>query len=206
MINRLAIIGASGHGKVIADIAIACGIRDIVFYDDRWQELGEHYGCSVVGSLDDAIAAGATEYDAAVVAIGNARTRSTIQSQLQRLAPALIHPSAVISSTATTGQGSVVMPNAVINADTVIGDGVIINSGAVVEHDCTIGDYSHICPNAALAGSVTVGAHSWVGIGSSVIQLVTIGAHVTVGAGSVVIRDIPDGHTVAGNPAKLLKR
>jgi sugar O-acyltransferase (sialic acid O-acetyltransferase NeuD family) len=206
MIKRLAIIGASGHGKVIADIAISCGIRDIVFYDERWQEHGEHYGCSVVGSLDNAIAAGATEYDAAVVAIGNTKTRSTIQSQLQRLAPALIHPSAVISSTATIGQGSVVMPNAVVNADTVIGDGVIINSGAVVEHDCKIGDYSHICPNAALAGGVTVGAHSWVGIGSSVIQLVTIGSKVTVGAGSVVIRDIPDGHTVVGNPAKFLKR
>ncbi len=206
MIKRLAIIGASGHGKVIADIALACGYSDILFYDDRWQEHGEHYGCSVVGSVDDAIAAGATEYDAAVVAIGNAQIRDTIQKQLHKVAPVLIHPSAVVSSTAQIGEGSVVMPNAIVNADTLIGDGVIVNSGAVVEHDCKIGDYSHICPNAALAGGVTVGAHSWVGIGSSVIQLVTIGSKVTVGAGSVVIRDIPDGHTVAGNPAKLLKR
>ena len=206
MIERLAIIGASGHGKVIADIAIACGISDIVFYDDRWQEIGEHYGCSVVGSADDGIAAGATEYDAAVVAIGNAKTRFKIQSQLQKLAPALIHPSAVVSPTATIGQGTVVMPNAVVNAQTVIGDGVIINSSAVVEHDCKIGDYSHICPNAALAGGVTVGAQSWIGIGSSVIQLITIGNDVTVGAGSVIIRDIPNGYTVVGNPAKSLKR
>jgi len=206
VIKRLAIIGASGHGKVVADIARACGISKIVFYDDRWQELDEHYGCPVVGSVNDAIAHRATKYDAAVVAIGNANTRSTIQSQLQKVAPALIHPSAVFSTTATIGQGSLVMPNAVVNADTVIGHGVIINSGSVVEHDCIVGHYSHICPNAALAGGVTVGSHSWIGIGSSVIQLVSIGADVTVGAGSVVTRDIPDGHTVVGNPAKLLKR
>lgn len=206
MIERLAIIGASGHGKVIADIALACGISDIVFYDDCWQELGEHYGHSVVGSVDDAIKNSATKHYAVIVAIGNAKTRAAIQEQLHSVAPALVHPSAVVSSTARLGKGTVVMPNAVVNADTVIGDGVIINSGAVVEHDCIVGDYSHICPNAALAGGVTVSFHSWIGIGSSVIQLVSIGADVTVGAGSVIIRDIPDGHTVVGNPAKLLKR
>lgn len=206
MIKRLAIIGASGHGKVIADIAIACGIRDIVFYDDRWQELGQHYGCAVIGSVDNAFAHAGTHYDAAIAAIGNAKIRSTIQKQLQKVAPALIHPSAVVSPSAQLGQGTVVMPNVVVNADTVIGDGVIINTGAVVEHDCKIGDYSHICPNAALAGGITVGPYSWIGIGSSVIQLVSIGTSVTVGAGSVVIRDIRDGYTVVGNPTKLLKR
>lgn len=206
MIERLAIIGASGHGKVITDIAIACGVSNIIFYDDRWQELGQHYGCSVIGSVADAFSHAATRYDAAIVAIGNAKIRSKIQKQLQKVAPALIHPSAVVSPSAQLGQGTVVMPNAVVNADTVIGDGVIINTGAVVEHDSKIGDYSHICPNAALAGGVTVGAQSWIGIGSSVIQLITIGNDVTVGAGSVIIRDIPNGHTVVGNPAKLLKR
>ncbi|MAC34670.1 MULTISPECIES: acetyltransferase [Idiomarina] len=206
MTVRLGVIGASGHGKVVADIARTCGVSEIVFYDDRWQEFAQHYGCPVVGTVDDAFAQAAVQYDEAIVAIGNAKVRSTIQNQLQRVASALIHPSAVVSPSAQLGQGTVVMPNAVVNSDTVIGDGVIINTGAVVEHDCKIGDYSHICPNTALAGGVTVGAQSWIGIGSSVIQLITIGSDVTVGAGSVIIRDIPNGHTVVGNPAKLLNR
>lgn len=206
MIKRLAIIGASGHGKVIADIARACGVTDIMFYDDRWQELGEHYGYAVVGSVKDAFSDADTKYDAAVVAIGNSKIRSSIQEQLSAIAPALIHPAAVVSPTARLGKGTVVMPHAVVNSDTLVGEGVIINSGAVVEHDCTIDNFAHICPNSALAGGVTVGANSWIGIGSSVIQLVTIGSDVTVGAGSVVIRDVPDGQTVAGTPAKLLKR
>jgi len=206
MIERLAIIGASGHGKVIADIARACDISDIVFYDDRWQELGQHYGCSVIGSVDDAFAHAVTQYDAAIVAIGNAKIRSTIQKKLQNVATTLIHPSALVSPTVQLGQGTVVMPNAVVNADTIIGDGVIINTGALIEHDCKVGDYSHICPNASVAGGVSVGVQSWIGIGSSVIQLITVGSDVTVGAGSVVIRDIPDRQTVVGNPAKLLKR
>lgn len=206
MMKRLAIIGASGHGKVIADIARANGITEIVFYDDRWQEIGSHYGYQVIGSVEDAAVDEATRYDAAIVAIGNAQTRAVIQKQLKSVAPALIHPSAVVSSTARLGQGSAVMPNAVVNADTVIGDGVIINSGAVIEHDCTVGDYSHICPNSSLAGGVAVGSLSWVGIGSAVIQGVSIGHHVTVGAGSVIIRDIADNKTVVGNPARILKR
>jgi sugar O-acyltransferase (sialic acid O-acetyltransferase NeuD family) len=206
MIKCLAIIGASGHGKVIADVARAGGIKNIIFFDDRWGEIAEHYGCPVVGNVANALSSPMAKYDAAIVAIGNSKTRALIQSQLQTFSPALIHPTASVSRTATIGQGSVIMPKAVVNADTVIGDGVIVNSGAVVEHDCKLADYSHICPNTAIAGGVTVGLRSWIGIGASVIQGITIGADVTVGAGSVIIRDIPDGHTVAGNPAKVLKR
>ena len=206
MMKRLALIGASGHGKVIADIARACGFNDIVFYDDRWQEIKRMYDCDVVGSVDDALMQDNSRFDVAMVSIGNSAIRYSIQQRLRSIAPALVHPSAFVSRSAKLGLGSVVMPNAVINAETVIGDGVIINSGAVVEHDCVIEDFAHICPNTALGGGVHVGKRSWIGIGSSVIQLVKIGDDVTVGAGTVVIRDIPQNQRVAGNPAKPLKR
>lgn len=207
MIKRLALIGASGHGKVVADIARANGVSDIVFYDDRWQDIEQIAGCAVVGSVADAVASNSTaDYDAAVVTIGHAATRHRIQQQLNRVAAALIHSSAVVSQSAKIGVGSVIMPHAVVNADAVIGQGVIVNSGAIVEHDCVIGDFAHICPNAAVAGGVTIGDGSWIGIGSSIIQLVKIGANVTVGAGAVVIRDIPDHQTVVGNPAQPIHR
>ncbi|MDN7126934.1 acetyltransferase [Pseudidiomarina sp. 1APR75-33.1] len=206
MIQRLALIGASGHGKVIADVACAIGVETIIFYDDRWQGIRELCGYQVVGDVAKAIEEAATDYDAAVVSIGNSSIREALQQQLSCVASALIHPSASVSSSVKLGVGSVVMPNAVINADSVIGDGVIINSGAVIEHDCIVGDFSHICPNAALGGGVVVGQKSWIGIGSSIIQLTKVGSNVTVGAGSVVIRDVHDNQTVVGNPAKLIKR
>lgn len=206
MTKRLAILGASGHGKVIADIAIANGIGDIVFYDDRYEEQSTHYGFPVVGGIEHAISASPSDYDMAVVAIGNATLRANIQAKLQRVTPALVHPQAYVSASAKLGAGTVVMPQAVVNADTIVGEGVIINSGAVVEHDCILGDYSHICPNAAIAGGVSIGAASWIGIGSAVIQLIKIGDNVTIGAGSVVIRDVACSQTLVGNPATVIKR
>jgi len=205
MIERLALIGASGHGKVIADIAKAMGVASIVFFDDRWNEMNRLYGYDVIGSVDDAIKNKEKVYDAAIVSIGNAVVRQKIQERLSLVSPALIHPSASISNSVSLGEGSVVMPNAVINADTRVGKGVIVNSGAIVEHDCVIDDFAHICPNTALGGGVHVGRRSWIGIGSSIIQLKRIGDDVTVGAGSIIIRDVPNGQTVVGNPAKLLK-
>ena len=205
MIERLALIGASGHGKVIADIAKAMGVASIVFFDDRWNEMNRLYGYDVIGSVDDASKNKEKVYDAAIVSIGNAVVRQKIQERLSLVSPALIHPSASISNSVSLGEGSVVMPNAVINADTRVGKGVIVNSGAIVEHDCVIDDFAHICPNTALGGGVHVGRRSWIGIGSSIIQLKRIGDDVTVGAGSIIIRDVPNGQTVVGNPAKLLK-
>ncbi len=206
MIKRLAIIGASGHGKVVADIARASDIIDIVFYDDQYKELKKHYGCRVVGSVEDALVDATKYYDAAVVAIGKSSIRAAVQQRIERLAPPLIHPTATVSASSKIGAGTVVMPHAVISADVAIGKGVIINSSAIVEHDCKIGDFAHICPNAALAGGVIVGDHSWIGISSSVIQLISIGRNVTVGAGSVVVSNITDGLTVVGSPATAVKR
>ena len=205
MIKQLAIIGASGHGKVVADIARANGIEDIVFYDDRWREIKAHYGFAVIGSVQEAFNAYLID-KVTVVALGNNQTRAKLQQQLKLISPPLIHPSAIISPSAKIGAGTVIMPHAVINADAVIGDGCIVNTGAIVEHDCEVGDFVHISPNAALAGGVKVGSHSWLGIGSSVIQLVRVGQYVNVGAGAIVIRNIADQETVVGNPAKSLKR
>lgn len=205
MIKRLALIGAGGHGKVIADIARANGISDIVFYDDSWEDQPELTGITVIGSIEQAITDSAS-YDGAIVSIGDAKIRAQIHARLKNVAPALVHPTATVSDSACIGVGSVVMPHAVVNADAKIGVGAIINTSAVVEHECQIGDFVHICPNAGLAGRVVVGDLSWVGIGSSVIQQITIGASSVVGAGAVVLHDVEDYMTVVGNPARPIQR
>ncbi len=206
--SNLLIVGAGGHGKVVAETAQAMGAWErIAFLDDRHGELDGTLRWPVAGSFDDAEAL-RSEYEDAVVAVGDAHLRLTLLKQLShekfRL-PSLIHPAAWVSPSARLGEGCVVFAQAAANADAHIGRGVIINTGATVDHDCVIGDGVHICPGAHLAGEVHIGEASWVGIGASVIQQVRIGSGVTVGAGAAVIHEIGDGATVAGVPATLLK-
>ncbi|KPD20482.1 acetyltransferase [Idiomarina abyssalis] len=199
--KRLAIIGASGHGKVVADVAIAAGVGSISFYDDKAPDIKRLGQFKVVGNTGDAIQDSGL-YDSVIVAIGNAQTREKIQKQLVKVSSAIVHPASVIGSDVHLGEGTVVMPGAIINAGVQIGSGAIINSGAVIEHDCCLGDFVHVCPNASIAGGVTIGSHSWIGIGASVIQSVLIGEYATVGAGAVVIHKVADNQTVIGIPAK----
>lgn len=205
MIGRLAIIGASGHGKVVADIAVELGIDDIVFFDDKYRVHKSHYGYPVLGDITDAVSwESSRSFDFILVAIGNNSVRKDIQSRFNRICPPLIHPKAVVSKTVTIENGTVVLPGAVINADTKVGSGCIINTGAIIEHDCEVGDFTHVSPNATLAGGVLVGSCSWIGMGSSVVQLCKIGDQVVVGAGALVLDDVASDQKVMGVPAKLV--
>ena len=205
MTNKLAVVGASGHGKVIADIAEQLGFI-VNFYDDAYPSKTyiEHW--PIHGTCADLIALNntSTTPNDVVVAIGNNNIR---QQKIQLLQQnnfnliTLIHPTAVISQYATIAQGSVVFAGAIINAFANIGIGCIVNTSAIIEHDCAIGDFTHICPNTALAGGVIIGSKSWIGIGSQVKQLSTIGNNCLIGAGSTVIKNIPDNVTAFGSPA-----
>lgn len=198
ILNRLVIIGASGHGKVIADIAVKCGYQDIVFLDDN-ENVKECAGFSVVGKVSDAI----NMVDDKIVAIGNAEIRQKIQSQLSNLVT-LIHPSAVVSRRVKIDEGTVIMAGAVINSDVVIGKGVIINTGSSVDHDCIVDNYAHISVGAHVAGTVYIGDRTWVGAGSTISNNLNICKDCIIGAGSVVIRNINKSGTYVGVPAKEL--
>jgi sugar O-acyltransferase (sialic acid O-acetyltransferase NeuD family) len=202
----LAIIGASGHGKVVAEIAELLGYT-VLFFDDAYPEKSHVENWSIKGCFKYFLLA-KNSFAGAVVAIGNAQIRESMLAELQRnkiATPTLIHPSAILSKYAKVDDACVIMAGAVINAFATIGKGCIINSNAVVEHDCKLADFVHICPNSAVAGGTNIGERSWIGIGASVRQLVNIGADVLVGAGSAVVNDIPKGATVVGVPAKVLK-
>ncbi|MGF1828104.1 acetyltransferase [Photobacterium angustum] len=204
--KKLAIIGAGGHSKVVAEIAELTGWKNIAFYDDRWPDETRNGLYKILGTFND-YCKSYNDYDGVVIAIGNNSIRANLHSALVNLnAPlvSLIHPRATVSSRAIIGSGTVVMANAVINPDVLIGSNCIINSSSIIEHDCEIADHVHICPNSALAGNVKVHEKSWIGISSTIIQQVVIGREVFVGAGSTVIRDVPDNLKVVGTPAKKI--
>lgn len=137
-----------------------------------------------------------------ILAIGNNRVREHLDRVLDCQWGKAIHPTAIVSPTATIGDGTVVMHGAIVQTFAQIGRHCIINTGASVDHECKIGDYVHISPHATLCGLVEVGEGSWIGAGATIIQCVKIGKHCVIGAGSVVLHDVPDGAKVAGNPAR----
>lgn len=205
----LLIAGAGGHGKVVAEAAEAMGLWErIAFVDDRHAEIPEVLGLPVLGSLDDAPRLLA-EYGDAVVAIGQASLRLQVMERLAAQGfglPAIIHAAACVSPSARLGAGTVVFAMAAINAGAVIGRGGIINTGATVDHDCDLGEGAHVCPGAHLAGDVTLGDHVWVGIGANIVHGLGIGAGSIVGAGAAVVSDVESGVTVAGVPARVIRR
>lgn len=202
MNKKIVIIGASGHGKVIADIAKNVGYEEIIFLDDNCdlKKCGDY---PIVGDVSKHI-----QYDCdMIIAIGNADTRKRIQSKIKengKTLATLIHPAAVISENVTIGDGTVVMAGAVVNAGSTIGQGCIINTCASVDHDCIIEDYVHVSVGAHLAGTVYVGGNTWIGIGAVISNNIKIAANCTIGAGTVVIRDIVKQGVYVGVPAKML--
>ena len=191
MNKNVIVIGASGHGRVIADIVRANGDNVLGFLDDDESK-------ETLGKISDYVSYRDAEF---VIGIGNTAVRKKF-AELPLKWYSAIHPSAIIATSAEIGEGSVVMPNAVINAGAKIGKHCIINSGAVVEHDNTIGDYSHVSVGAKLGGTVEVGNSVWIGIGATVINNVSVCDGAFIGAGAVVVKNITEPGTYIGIPAK----
>lgn len=190
------IYGASGHGLVVADIAMACGYDDIIFIDDgknkylTFEDIKKNYHIPIA------------------FGIGNNSIRSQLFKKVNNYdfeVVTLIHPRSIISSSANIGRGTVVMPHVVVNAKAIVKDGVILNTGCIIEHECRIGNFTHISPNVALAGNVTVGELTHIGIGSNIIQGIIIGNNTVIGAGSTIVKNIGNFKKAYGNPCREVK-
>jgi len=210
--RAIILLGAGGHAKVVLESAIAADTPVRGFYDDANQpallalpDPPEHLGPLGEALEHPPILRAARPF----IALGELNTRRSIIDRLgerTRYAPALIHPSSVVSASARLARGVLVAPGAVINAHARIGPHAIINTGAIIEHDATIGANAHIAPRAAIAGGASVGADTLVGMGACILPGVTVGARCTVGAGAVVMSDVPDAETVVGVPARVIAR
>lgn len=204
--QTLLIVGASGHGKVVLDLARELGIyQEIYFLDDDKKLVDEED--LVIGTSDFPL-----EYDGKyeiIVAIGDSEIRQRMQSKYAengKSLVSLVHPDAVLSEEMKQmGKGSVIMANAVIQTGSEIGNGVIVNTSASVDHECKIDDFAHISVGSHLAGNVTIGKNAWIGIGAIVNNNIHISENAIVGAGAVVVEDIVESGTYVGVPAKRIK-
>ena len=204
----LLLLGAGGHSKVVAEIALQSPEFDLLGLIDQQPAGSLVNGIAVVGTDHELASFFAKGVRNIHVAIGNNARRAALAEMAVELnfrLATLISPAATISRTAKIGDGVVVMGGATLNANCSVGDLTIINTGANVDHDCTIGRAVHIAPGCTLAGNVTVGDRTFLGAAATVIPGVTLGSDVIVGAGACVIRDVPSGQTVVGVPAKVKK-
>lgn len=202
----LAILGASGHGKVVAEAALAAGWAEVLFFDDAWPARNAVGQWTIAGDTAELLQR-FSNFHGVVVAIGVNAIRLAKLDQLRRQGAriaTIIHPAAVISTSAHVGEGSVVMAGAIVNAGAMIGRGAILNTACSVDHDCVLGAGTHISPGANLAGNVRLGERTWVGIGAAIRQGIKVGTDAVVGAGAVVVKDVLDGQKVVGVPARPL--
>lgn len=202
---HLLIAGCGGHGRVVADAALAAGkFTQVSFLDDRFPAMTSVSEWPVIGGLSDLPRLG-KGFDSFIPAFGDARLRLEL---LQRALEAgiacesIVHPRASLSLRASLGRGTVVCAGSVVTIGATIGDGCIINTAATIDHDCDLSAGVHVCPGAHVAGSVSIGIRTWFGIGAVAKQGIRIGADVVVGAGAVCVRDVRDGVTVVGVPAR----
>lgn len=207
--KRLVILGAGGHAKVVLDIAQLSGrYQQYVFLDDAYLSIADCAGHEVVGPLASyhEYANDDTEFFVAMGSCAGRQQWLETLAQSQLAVATLVHPKAIVASTANLACGVLVCAGAVINPDAQIGIGSIINTNASVDHDCIIGAYCHICPGVAVAGIVTIGDRCWIGIGASIIQLIAIADDCTIGAGAAVIQSTQAGQTLVGVPARPISK
>lgn len=200
MHKSVVVLGAGGHGRVIADIIVSAGDQVYGFLDDDDDKLGRTIsGFPILGKLEDV-----SKYKEAhtfVIGVGSNKIRKQISELYNVNWHTAIHPSVVVARDVIVGTGSVVMAGAIINTGTKVGSHCIINTGAIIDHDNLLADFVHISPGATLCGTVSVGEMTHVGAGVVVKNNIMITQSCTIGAGAVVVNDIKEQGTYTGVPA-----
>lgn len=185
----IVIVGFGGHAKSIADCIERAGKYHIAGYTD-FQEYDSQY--EYLGT-DDVLAVvynkGVKNAVVGVGYLGRGNLRERLYCKLKDIGfelPIVTDPSAIISVTASIGEGTFIGKNAVVNAEAQIGKMAIINTMSLIEHECMVGDFSHVAVAAVLCGQVKVGEAAFIGANATVIQCQNVEAHKIIPAGATV--------------------
>lgn len=214
MADLLVVIGAGGHGREMADVALAVNasapqpVWDVLgFVDDGSPEVellhrrnARHLGTTT--DLDDL--AGAYF----VVGVGTPQPRRLLAGAAERAgleAATLVHPAATMGVDVELAPGCIVCSHASLTTNVRLGRHTHVSLNASVAHDARLGDFVTVLPGARVSGNVVLEDDVYVGTNAAIIQGVRVGRGAVIGAGAVVIRDVEPGATVAGVPARTIR-
>lgn len=209
---KIAIVGASGHGGVVADILRDQDGAELVgFIDDGRSKGHDVMGFPVIGGTIDIptlVESGVLE--ALIVAIGDNAVRETVTSAIEESWPdavfaTAIHASAHVASNAEIGAGSVIAACANVGPQTRVGKHCIVSTGASVDHDSSLDDFASLAPGAITGGGCHIGVRSAICIGATLIHGLRVHNDAVIGAGSLVLNDIPPLSLAYGSPAKVAR-
>lgn len=207
--EKIIIIGAGDGGRLVSQLIKQRDDLEVIgFIDDARDLQGEIInGYKVVGASSDL---DKFAQEGFVVTLGKdmkARRQLFAKAKAAGLEPLnIIHPSAIIDSSAKIGSGVIILPNCVVNPFVTIGENAFLFTGTIIEHDAQIGDNAYFAPGVKLAGGVKVGNDTFWGINSSTIEGITVGSNVIVGAGTCLRKDVANNTAIAGNPARILRK
>ena len=214
MVQRLLIIGARQHAKVIVSL-----VQE--FYSSNWEIAGylddnpalagkEVLGYRVIGKISD-LETVVSQLNISGVAIGISNRYMDVRDilhkrikNLQLKLPTVVHERAYVSKYAEVGEAVVLNSGVMVNAFSKIGDNTVVYSNSTIEHETRLSDNVYIGPGVNFSSNVRVGKNTFIGAGAQIIPDIKIGTNVVVGAGSVVIHDVPDNVTIAGVPARVV--
>lgn len=202
------LVGAGGHARVCLEALRDMGDLDVVGAVSADGTGHAGLGVPMLGMESDLRnITERTQVTTLCVAIGDNATRSAATrgfTESGYVTTQAVSRFAMISLTASIGDGVQLLAGSVVNAATELGAGTIVNTNASIDHDCLVGEFVHVAPGAAIGGGVTIGDLAFVGLGARVLPGLTIGAGAMVGAGAVVIADVAPGATVVGVPARVV--
>jgi UDP-perosamine 4-acetyltransferase len=199
--DRIVLVGAGGHAKVVIATVRAAGGNVVAAYDDDQRRWGQQIlGVPIKGPISDEEIGGGP----AIIAIGNNRARQSLAARLHAQWVSVCHPNTTVHPSVSLGTGTVVFAGSVIQPDAIIGAHSILNTAASVDHDCIVGDFVHIGPGVSVCGGVTLDEGVLLGVGAKVAPNVEIGPWSTAGAGAVCVVDVAGDTTVVGVPARSI--
>ena len=203
----LGIYGCGGAGRESKEIADLLGAwSQIVFIDDAYSNDTFH-GIRRM-NYNQFISEFEPDCSEIVISLGEPELKVKLFNRISNAGykfANLIHPSAIISSSAKLGCGIILKPHALVSTDAVVGNNVSIEENGIIGHDSTIEDHCQISANVVVAGGCHIGEATYIGLGVPIKERSKIGSNCIIGMGSVVLRDIPDNVIAMGNPARPMK-
>ena len=191
------ILGAGGHASVLVEILLQKNKTILGFVAPEKTQIKNYPQCEYLGN-DHVLDNFETDDVRLVCGLGAVSVegnliRHNLFTHFKNkgfIFETLIHPSAVVASTASIGEGCVIMAGAILQPNVVLENNIIINTKSSVDHDCHIQSHTHIAPGCTLSGAVKIGKGVMIGVGAKIIQSVSIQDNTMIRAGKLVLKDI----------------